>query len=219
MDDDSVGAGPRRRPDDDRRRDRTLQRTINLTDAIVAIALTALVLPLVDFADASTARQSVADLIARHLGDILSFAVSFLAIALFWHTHRQLYERLVDYDEPLLLLNTGWLLAVVFLPFPTARLFVETRLRADSAVFYLSNLLVVSLIALAQTWWVRRHPGLRAPNEPRRSPALLQPVALSVTLAVATLVTFASPGGGLLVLVALPLARLVAAGVARSRRA
>ncbi|GAA2220415.1 TMEM175 family protein [Micromonospora olivasterospora] len=218
MDTESADTGARRRPDGDRRRDRTLQRTINFTDAAVAIALTALVLPLVDFADASSARQSVADLVVQHLGDILSFAVSFLAIALFWRTHRQLHERLADYDEPLLLLNTVWLLAVVFLPFPTARLFVETRLRADSAVFYLGNMFAISLVALAQAWWVRRRPELRVSRDPRASPALLPPAALSAALAVAALIAVASPGGGLLLLALVPVVHFAVARVGRPAR-
>jgi hypothetical protein len=86
--------------------------------------------------------------------------VSFLVIERFWRTRRHLYEDLVDYDEGLLALNTFWLMIVLFLPFPTARLFTETRLRADSTVLYLGTMLVISLLALAQLWWVGRHPKL-----------------------------------------------------------
>ncbi|MCW3839540.1 TMEM175 family protein [Micromonospora yasonensis] len=215
MSEEPAGAGPGQRPDLHRRRERTLQRTTAFTDAGVAIALTLLVLPLVDFADQSTARKSVAQLFAEHVGDVLSFAVSFLVIALFWRTHRHLYEQLVDYDESLLILNTMWLMAVVFLPFPTARLFVETRLRTDSAVLYLCNMLVISLLALAQVWWVVRHPDLRAPSSPLTSRALAPPVALSVTFAVAALAAIASPAAGLWVLACLPLAQYLAIRLSR----
>ncbi|MEU5941046.1 TMEM175 family protein [Micromonospora sp. NPDC047548] len=215
MSEEPAGAGTRQRPGVHERRERTLQRITAFTDGGVAIALTLLVLPLVNFADESTARQSVAQLFAEHLGDLLSFAVSFLVIALFWRTHRHLYEQLVDYDEHLLILNTMWLMAVVFLPFPTARLFVETRLRTDSAVLYLSNMLVISLLALAQAWWVVRRPELHAPSSPGTSRALAPPVALSVTFAVATLAALASPTAGLLVLVCLPLAQFLAVRLTR----
>ncbi|MEV6815759.1 TMEM175 family protein [Micromonospora sp. NPDC051296] len=218
MSEDSAGAGAPQRPDIHQRRQRTLQRITTFTDGGVAIALTLLVLPLVDFADQSTARQSVAQLFSQHLGDILSFVVSFLVIALFWRTHRHLYEQIVDYDEFLLVLNTAWLMAVVFLPFPTARLFVETRLRTDSAVLYLSNMLVISLLALAQVWWVNRHANLRASSSPGGARALAPPVALSVIFAVATLVALAWPTAGLLVLVCLPLVQILAARLSRSPR-
>ena len=209
-------AGPPQHPDLRQRRQRTLQRIITFTDGGVAIALTLLVLPLVDFADASTAQQSVTQLFAEHAGDILSFAVSFLVIALFWRTHRHLYERVVDYDEPLLYLNTLWLMAVVFLPFPTARLFVETRLRTDSAVLYLTNMLVISLLALAQTWWVIRRRQLQAPSSPVTSRALASPIALSVIFAAATLASIATPTAGLVVLAFLPLAQYLAYRLSRT---
>ncbi|WP_433532238.1 TMEM175 family protein [Micromonospora sp. CA-263727] len=211
MTEEPVGTDQRHCADVHERRQRTLQRITAFTDGGVAIALTLLVLPLVNFADQSTAGQSVAELFADHLGDVLSFAVSFLVIALFWRTHRHLYEQLVDYDEPLLFLNTAWLMAVVFLPFPTARLFVETRLRTDSAVLYLSNMLVISLLALAQAWWVTRRPDLQAPSNPVTTRALTPPVALCVTFAVATLAALASPTVGLLALAGLPLAQFFAA--------
>ncbi|PZG24040.1 hypothetical protein C1I95_01460 [Micromonospora craterilacus] len=215
MSEDSAAASARQRPDVHQRRQRTLQRITAFTDGGVAIALTLLVLPLVDFADQSTARQSVAQLFSQHLGDILSFVVSFLVIALFWRTHRHLYEQIVDYDEFLLVLNTAWLMAVVFLPFPTARLFVETRLRTDSAVLYLSNMLVISLLALAQVWWVDRRSALRASPSPGRARTLAPPVTLSVIFAVATLTALASATAGLLVLIFLPLVQILTARLSR----
>ncbi|MCW3818175.1 TMEM175 family protein [Micromonospora sp. DR5-3] len=208
-------AGRRQSVDGHQRRN-TLQRIVSFTDAAVAIALTLLALPLVNFADQSTARQSVADLVQQHLGDILSFAVSFLVIALFWRTHRQLYERLVDYDEVLVVLNTIWIMLVAFLPFPTARLFVETRLRADSAAFYVANMLAISLLALAQTWWIGRRPQLRTSAGPETAPALLPPVALCVVFAAGTLAAVVSPTAGLLLILLVPVAQFAAARLSRS---
>jgi hypothetical protein len=76
-------------------------------------------------------------------------------------------------------------------------------------------LLVISLLALAQAWWVVRRPELRAPSSPGTSRALVPPVALSVIFAVATLVALASPTAGLLVLVCLPLVQFVAVRLSR----
>jgi uncharacterized membrane protein len=184
-------------------RARTLQRITAFTDAVVAIALTLLVLPLVNIADKSRADEPLFHLLAANRGDILAAGVSFLVIAQFWRTHRQLYEGLGDFDEWLLTLNTFWLMAVLFLPFPTARLFTESKLRTDSTLLYLGTMLVISLLALGQLWWLGRHPALcEQPGGrlPRR--ALLPPTALSVTFAAATLVAVLSPIVGLLLLIA-----------------
>lgn len=185
---------------------RTLQRVTAFTDAVVAIALTLLALPLVNIADKSGAGQPLAHLLATNRGDLLAAGVSFLLIAQFWRTHRHLYERLVDYDETLLTLNTFWLMTMLFLPIPTARLFTESRLRTDSTVFYLGSMLVIGLLSLAQIWWVGRHPTLRAQPAGRLpTRALLPAAAPTVTFAAATLTAVFSPLAGLLLMIALPL--------------
>jgi uncharacterized membrane protein len=185
---------------------RTLQRVTAFTDAVVAIALTLLALPLVNIADKSGASEPLAQLLAENRGDLLAAGVSFLVIAQFWRTHRHLFERLVDYDETLLTLNMFWLMAMLFLPFPTARLFTESRLRTDSAVFYLGTMLVIGLLALAQIWWVGRHPTLwEQPSRRLPARALLPTAAASLTFAAATLTAAFSPRAGLLLLIALPL--------------
>src|SRR5918995_5440232 len=147
-------------------RKRSLERVTAFTDAAVAIALTLLVLPLVDIATDAATGESVLSELSRHRGDLLGFAVSFLVIAQVWNGHRRLFETLDVYDERLLFINTLWLLFVVFLPYPTARLFVESEVRRDGAVLYLGTLLTISLLGLAMTWHVARHPALRRADLP-----------------------------------------------------
>jgi uncharacterized membrane protein len=173
-------------------RRRSLERVTAFTDAAVAIALTLLVLPLVDAAEDPN--------LSDHLGDLIGFAVSFLVIAQFWNGHRRLFETLDRYDERLLLLNTLWLLLVVFLPFPTARLFVESEVRRPAAVFYLGTMLGISLLALAMAWYVARHPGLRRADLPAATTRdQIMPTALvSATFALATALALVRAELGLL---------------------
>ena len=147
-------------------RKRSLERVTAFTDAAVAIALTLLVLPLVDIATDAATGESVWDELSRHRGDLLGFLVSFLVIAQFWNGHRRLFEAVDVYDERLLLINTFWLLFIVFLPYPTARLFVAADLRRDGAILYLGTLLAISLLGLALTWYVALHPHLRRADLP-----------------------------------------------------
>jgi len=106
---------------------------------------------------------------------------------------------------------------MVFLPFPTARLFVESRLRTDSAVLYLGTMLVISLLALAQAYWVNRRPALRGEALRASRHALLPETAMPTIFAVATLVGSVSPAAGLLLLITLPLAPKVIRAVLRHR--
>jgi uncharacterized membrane protein len=186
-------------------RKRSLERVTAFTDAAVAIALTLLVLPLVDVATDAATGESVLSELSRHRGDLLGFAVSFLVIAQFWNGHRRLFETLDVYDERLLFINTLWLLFVVFLPYPTARLFVESEVRRDGAVLYLGTLLTISLLGLAMTWYVARHPALRRadlPPETRRQQIRIS-VGITSVLALSVLLAFVSPQIGLYTLLLL----------------
>jgi uncharacterized membrane protein len=186
-------------------RKRSLERVTAFTDAAVAIALTLLVLPLVDIATDAATGESVWTELADHRGDVLGFAVSFLVIAQFWNGHRRLYETLEVYDERLLFINTVWLLFVVFLPYPTARLFVESEVRRDGAVFYLGSLLAISLLGLAMTAYVARHPLLRRTDLPAETPRqqIRVNVGIAAVMALAVALAFISPQLGLYALLLL----------------
>jgi uncharacterized membrane protein len=188
-------------------RKRSLERVTAFTDAAVAIALTLLVLPLVDLATDTEAGQPVLHVLAEHRGDLLGYLVSFLVIAQVWNGHRRLFETLEVYDERLLTINTWWLLFVVFLPYPTARLFVASQLDRGGAVLYLGTLLVISLLGLALSWYAARHPGLRRPDlpvVPVRDQIRIN-VGISVVMAIGFALAFVQPQLGLYALLLLAL--------------
>ena len=141
-------------------REHTLERTLMFTDAAVAIALTLLVLPLVDVAG-EVGDSSVWDVITDHWQDFFSFVLSFVVISSLWSVHRALWELLDDYNGVLFVLNTFWLLAIVFLPVPTALLNTGSGLSATGTRLYLGTMVVAAIMMTAQTWWVLRHPQLR----------------------------------------------------------
>jgi uncharacterized membrane protein len=143
-------------------RHHTLERTIMFTDAAVAIALTLLVLPLVDVAQEAT-RGSVGEVLAEHWQDFFSFVLSFLVVSKLWSVHRALWEVLDDYDGLLFALNSYWLLTIVFLPVPTALLSTESGLSPTGTLLYLGTLVATSTLMAAQTWVILRRPRLRRP--------------------------------------------------------
>ncbi|MEV4533632.1 TMEM175 family protein [Asanoa sp. NPDC049518] len=187
------------------RRGRGLDRAISFSDAVMSIALTLLVLPLVDIAT-DNPQEPVVDQLDRFSPEILGFLVSFLVIAQFWGAHRRLWEYLVDYDEKLLTINTFWLLLIVFLPYPTARLFTEEATNDGAAIFYLLVLLGIGLLMLFQAWYVAVHPWLR-PADDRRSvrDQILPTVGTTAVFALAILLTLVNREVGLVSLVLLVL--------------
>lgn len=182
----------------------TLERTVMFTDAAVAIALTLLVLPLVDLAQEAN-ESSVGDVLVDHWQDFFAFVLSFVVISSLWSVHRALWEVLTDYNGQLFVLNSLWLLAIVFLPVPTALLSTESGLSATGARVYLGTLVAAAVFITAQTWWVLRQPQLRrvhATNALMRDRLDGSSRALFVQL-LAFGVAFIDPAWGLLTLLLL----------------
>lgn len=189
---------------------RTLDRVTAFTDAAVAIALTLLVLPLVDVAHASAA-ASVPALLGAHLTDFLAFVLSFFVVATFWRAHRRLFDQLAAVDEGLLTLNMLWLLGVVFLPVPTAVLTFEGDAHG-ATLLYLGNLFAVTLCGLALGGWVHRRPGLQRTDVATAVPAhVRRGLVVSVTLAVVGALALLLGPYALWGLLALPVLQAVAA--------
>ncbi|GAA2393146.1 hypothetical protein Cme02nite_11210 [Catellatospora methionotrophica] len=142
---------------------RSLVRLTAYTDGVVAIALTLLVLPLVDTArDAQT--ESVRDLVREHAGDFAAFVMSFLVVSLFWMVHRRVFDNLVDVGEGIMLLNRMWLLGVVFLPVPTAVLTYEVNQGRGATLLYMANLVFIALSGLLLSLRIRDRVPLQRPG-------------------------------------------------------
>lgn len=121
-------------------------RIISLTDAVVAIAMTLLVLPIVEAATEVDTRHLL-HWLSENSDLLLSFVISFVVIHVFWSVHAGTL-RLVEPSglEVRLLrpLNMLWLLVIAFLPFPTA--VVGHSLDTGSAPFYIGTMFLLSAL-------------------------------------------------------------------------
>ena len=135
--------------------ERGLERLILFSDAVVAIAITLLVLPLTDLKPVEG--QSALALVRTHWNEIFAFAISFAVIAKFWFSHHRIFRSLVSHDSALLVLNTTWLLSIALMPFTTAVLDGEE----GYATLYLINLLLTSLLTVALATYINAHPELQ----------------------------------------------------------
>ena len=102
-------------------RARDLERFITFLDAIVAIAITLLVLPLVELtSELADAEEPIADLLHEHQDQIWAFLLSFFVIGRLWWSQHRAVRTLVGLNVGLFWLLMLWVLTIVFLPFPTA---------------------------------------------------------------------------------------------------
>jgi uncharacterized membrane protein len=140
-------------------RERDLERFLTFVDAIVAIAITLLVLPLVEVG-AEIGEGSVADLVAAHGIDLLGFLLSFTVIARLWLAQHHIVRSLVRQNRLVVLLLLAWTLTIVFLPFPTA-LVVGTSGDSVAKLLYIGTMAVSSSLLAVLAWAIGRDRTLR----------------------------------------------------------
>jgi uncharacterized membrane protein len=135
-----------------------VERLVFFSDAAVAIALTLLILPLMDeVGEASRAGLSTAEYLNENLAGLGAFALSFALIARFWRAHHQLFAVVEREPHGLFWLNMAWLFAVVFLPVATA---TTGALPTDNTqlALYQGTMLAISGLMLAMALLLKRHP-------------------------------------------------------------
>jgi uncharacterized membrane protein len=189
---------------------------LTFSDAVVAIATTLLILPLVNAADVHHI-TSVGHVLDDNKEGILAFALSFVVIIRFWLDHHRLYAGLVDYTAPLVWANFFWLFSIVVLPFPTELIGAGSSHDRAGLGLYIGTLLATTVAALGQQWLIARSTGLHGANRPQDA-SLLYSLVAPVSIAAALVLALAVPRIGLWSLLLLLLGSLVERAVTRRRR-
>jgi len=153
---------PEREPMSDK--PKSPERLVFFSDAVVAIALTLLVLPLVDVvseARKAGAMPPVQDLLADNQAVIWSFLISFVVIVRLWIVHYRVFEQVKAYSMALMIVNLTWVLTVVFLPFATELVANYSSRDRLVLVLYVGTLFISSVLLAALLWIVRNDPEVR----------------------------------------------------------
>lgn len=141
------------------RTERGLDRLVNFSDATVAIAITLLILPLVDAAS-QIGSKPFGDFVAENVWEIVAFVVSFVVIARFWVVHHQIFESVRDYNAAIVWFNFLWLLAIVTIPFSANVLSAGAGQRPDVYALYIGDMLVATIATRLMTSVLHRKPEL-----------------------------------------------------------
>jgi TMEM175 potassium channel family protein len=176
-------------------RSRDLERFITFIDAIVAIAITLLVLPLVDLAIEIEPGDSVHDLLTTHQAPIGAFLLSFVVIANLWLIQHRMLSNVREGNDALTRLLLLWSLTIVVLPFPTALAAgpYGTGDQTAAKAFYVGTMMLSSFLLSAMALLLTRQPQLRD-NE--HAPDVWRSCATSITFVVALLVMVLIPATG-----------------------
>jgi uncharacterized membrane protein len=171
-------------------RDRDFERFLTFVVAVVAIAITLLVLPLVDVAGEVRSDSNVGEVLSRHGDQFLAFAISFLVISRLWFAQHSVLRPVVAASPGVSFLVMMWLATIVVLPFTTA-LIAQVGHVALAQVLYIGTMALGSGFLAGVSVLVARNRSLR--DGPAADPAVsvvvtaIFVVALVLTLAVPTL--------------------------------
>jgi len=180
-----------RRHEDDREVERAaVERLMLFTDAVVAIAITLLVLPLVDLARED---GSIGDLWRDNRGQFVAFGVSFLVIAKLWAAHHSRMRSISRCPGQLVWCDMLWLATIVFLPFTTELLGGPRGDETSTRVMYVGSVLACTL-AFDLLEWVASQ--LRDDDGPDRA-VFVEGWVPSVLTAIALVVVAVAPALGL----------------------
>jgi uncharacterized membrane protein len=184
------------------RTDRGLDRLITFLDAVVAIAITLLVLPLVDVIPDEGRTVDLGDLLADEASRFGAFALSFAVIAQQWLVHHRIVERVGSYDMPFVLVNLVWTLTIVLLPFATevAAVYGDSRLAIG---IYIGTMTLSSACLTLLTLSLVRRPYLRRPGADPAEDDLPGAFLVTGTFVLALVVGVAVPAIGYLALLLL----------------
>jgi uncharacterized membrane protein len=156
-----------------------LDRLIFFSDAVMAIAITLLILdiklPAADIT-ALTDAQITAQVLAlwpKYMG----YVVSFWVIALYWVAHLRCFRYIRAYDRRLIYLNFLFLLFIAFMPFPTGLLF-STHAITATVVLYSCTAAGMGL-SLAAVWSYAVAHRYTRPDVP---PILVRDIRISLLL-------------------------------------
>jgi TMEM175 potassium channel family protein len=126
-----------------------LGRIVAFTDAVMAVAITLLVLNL-EVPDVP--RSELEDALVDLLPSLLAYALAFALVGRFWVIHHRLFETLRGFDSTLMVVNLAFLALIVLIPFGAELYDSFTREPLAGAVFGA----VMGLAALAH-WSMTAH--------------------------------------------------------------
>jgi len=190
------------------------ERAKAFVDAVVAIAMTLLILPLMESVGDAEPGLGTAGWFAEHQWQLITFAISFVVIASFWVNQHQLFARVEFVSTRLLWVCIAWLLTIVWMPVATALTGAMPDDDPVVKVVYIGTMMLTSALALVQRLVLHRHPELHSIDDAdvRRGMAvdISMTLLFGIALVIAVTVTQISYYALFLLMLTGPLHRLFA---------
>lgn len=129
-----------------------LDRIVFFSDAVMAIAITLIV---VQISVPRVSDSEIGAALSDGWPEYISFLLSFWVIGIYWFWHHVMFRSIVRYDTVFIWLNLLFLLCVAFLPFPTAVL-GEYGNESPAVVAYAATITLTGMASAALWWYATR---------------------------------------------------------------
>jgi uncharacterized membrane protein len=140
-----------------------LERLVFFSDAVFAIAITLLALEIrLPSLEGDLTNDQLLEALLTIWPKYLSYAISFLVIGTFWLGHHRKFRFILRYDTNLLLLNILLLMAIAFIPFPTA--VISEYGNRTGTIFYALVMMITGLLNAAVWIYAAYQNRLIEPN-------------------------------------------------------
>lgn len=168
------------------------ERLVLFTDAVAAIAITLLILPLLEALSDIEDHTDLGGLIHEHLRGFGAFLLGFAVIFRFWWGHHRAFGHLSRLSGPIVILSVTWTLAIVMLPIQTAIItdFPPTR---GTVALYCGTLLLATGALSALSIYAYRHPELCVDRTPLPIDVVAGSLSVFGAMSLATVVGVAFP--------------------------
>lgn len=192
------------------------ERAKAFVDAVVAIAMTLLILPLMEsVGEAAGESTGTSAWLSAHASQLMSFVLSFWIIATFWIRHHQLFADVEAVTNRLLWITALWMLTIVWMPVATA---LSGQLETEPVVLtvYIGTMVAASLCLLLTRFYLRAHPELHDIPPASMRHGILADVSMTALFAAALLIAVLVPPIGYYALLLLLLVGVVSRLLRRS---
>jgi uncharacterized membrane protein len=172
-----------------------VERLLTLSDGVVAIALTLLVLQL-KFPALPAGQHDSALALGKELRtgapQFTSYLISFYVIGQFWLSHHRVFRNITGHREGLAWWNFAFLLSITLMPF-TSDLLGEYSDNPLAIQIFSLNLLAASLTTQATYLFARRRGLLSSDDEPSRRTGQLRTIGLVLAVALSISLAHVNP--------------------------
>lgn len=168
-------------------------RIIAFSDAVVAIAITVLLLPLaeVEIPEGGT----LGDLIRENATLLGGLTLSWVIIAVFWMAHHRLFDRINFFDSLTIRLNFLWMFVIALMPLPT-NILIQSEPTSETVGFYIGWMMLTSGILVLVQWRARHTPGMMNPDylkTPEAHEAQIRSMLITAVFGICVLIALVKP--------------------------